>query len=208
MGTVALFMLLVEVFTATTHWADCCVPFFLSQIQNADDVLISPLERFRKEQIGAVKVYLHFLELKGHCWVDYELELLSLAVQHSGLWSNKSHCSFLVPLGLLVSDQRIQFVQINDGSQSSVGNKVMGTDAGRARKGACHRQRDGWTQTDSVNTKWVWCLVSTAVSSCIIQIIYFFPFSFSDKNKDIDTVAVSCGRSLGLKMNSKLISLC
>uniref|UniRef100_A0A8C9YFB2 Rho GTPase activating protein 42a n=1 Tax=Sander lucioperca TaxID=283035 RepID=A0A8C9YFB2_SANLU len=34
--------------------ANCCV-FFLSQIQNADDVLISPLERFRKEQIGAVK---------------------------------------------------------------------------------------------------------------------------------------------------------
>lgn len=30
--------------------------FFLFQIQNADDVLISPLERFRKEQIGAVKV--------------------------------------------------------------------------------------------------------------------------------------------------------
>lgn len=29
---------------------------FFFQIQNADDVLISPLERFRKEQIGAVKV--------------------------------------------------------------------------------------------------------------------------------------------------------
>lgn len=26
------------------------------QIQNADDVLITPLERFRKEQIGAAKV--------------------------------------------------------------------------------------------------------------------------------------------------------
>lgn len=35
---------------------------FLSQIQNADDVLISPLERFRKEQIGAVKVNLQLLE--------------------------------------------------------------------------------------------------------------------------------------------------
>ena len=35
------------------------VVFFTPQIQNADDVLISPLERFRKEQIGAVKVRLH-----------------------------------------------------------------------------------------------------------------------------------------------------
>lgn len=32
--------------------------FLLIQIQNADDVLISPLEKFRKEQIGAVKVRL------------------------------------------------------------------------------------------------------------------------------------------------------
>lgn len=33
--------------------------WFFFQIQNADDVLISPLERFRKEQIGAVKVNQH-----------------------------------------------------------------------------------------------------------------------------------------------------
>ncbi len=39
-----------------THLTAMCL--FFSQIQNADDVLISPLERFRKEQIGAVKVYL------------------------------------------------------------------------------------------------------------------------------------------------------
>lgn len=29
------------------------------QIQNADDVLITPLEKFRKEQIGAAKVRDH-----------------------------------------------------------------------------------------------------------------------------------------------------
>lgn len=29
---------------------------FLLQIQNADDVLITPLEKFRKDQIGAAKV--------------------------------------------------------------------------------------------------------------------------------------------------------
>lgn len=29
---------------------------FLFQVQNADDVLITPLEKFRKEQIGAAKV--------------------------------------------------------------------------------------------------------------------------------------------------------
>ena len=33
--------------------------FFLHQIQNADDVLITPLEKFRKEQIGAAKVRDH-----------------------------------------------------------------------------------------------------------------------------------------------------
>lgn len=38
-------------------WYDTLRILFCSQIQNADDVLISPLERFRKEQIGAVKVY-------------------------------------------------------------------------------------------------------------------------------------------------------
>lgn len=31
-------------------------PFVTLQIQNADDVLITPLEKFRKEQIGAAKV--------------------------------------------------------------------------------------------------------------------------------------------------------
>lgn len=42
----------------TSSWATVllCFAFFFPQIQNADDVLISPLERFRKEQIGAVKV--------------------------------------------------------------------------------------------------------------------------------------------------------
>lgn len=40
-------------------------------------------------------------------------------------------CSALVSVSPLVSGQRIQFVQINDGSQSSVSNKVMGTDAER-----------------------------------------------------------------------------
>lgn len=33
--------------------------FFKHQIQNADDVLITPLEKFRKEQIGAAKVRDH-----------------------------------------------------------------------------------------------------------------------------------------------------
>lgn len=44
----------------TSSWATVlhCFAFFFSQIQNADDVLISPLERFRKEQIGAVKVHM------------------------------------------------------------------------------------------------------------------------------------------------------
>lgn len=32
------------------------MPVFAFQIQNADDVLITPLEKFRKEQIGAAKV--------------------------------------------------------------------------------------------------------------------------------------------------------
>lgn len=32
---------------------------FFHQIQNADDVLITPLEKFRKEQIGAAKVRDH-----------------------------------------------------------------------------------------------------------------------------------------------------
>lgn len=47
--------------------------FFFSQIQNADDVLISPLERFRKEQIGAVKVQL--LVLKGYLKADADYYL-------------------------------------------------------------------------------------------------------------------------------------
>lgn len=33
---------------------------FLFQIQNANDVLIAPLEKFRKEQIGAAKVSVTF----------------------------------------------------------------------------------------------------------------------------------------------------
>lgn len=51
-----------------THWLNWAAAAFsflknvffllLVQIQNADDVLISPLEKFRKEQIGAVKVRL------------------------------------------------------------------------------------------------------------------------------------------------------
>lgn len=45
--------------------------------------------------------------------------------------SDRLSCSALVSVGPLVSGQRIQFVQINDGSQSSVSNKVMGTDAER-----------------------------------------------------------------------------
>lgn len=39
-----------------------CITAFLwfsFQIQNADDVLITPLEKFRKEQIGAAKVRDH-----------------------------------------------------------------------------------------------------------------------------------------------------
>lgn len=42
-----------------------CLTFFLllsPQIQNADDVLITPLEKFRKEQIGAAKVGDHLHE--------------------------------------------------------------------------------------------------------------------------------------------------
>lgn len=44
-----------------------CLPsFFFAvfafQIQNADDVLITPLEKFRKEQIGAAKVRDHLHE--------------------------------------------------------------------------------------------------------------------------------------------------
>lgn len=34
------------------------------QIQNADDVLITPLEKFRKEQIGAAKVSVNSLFIK------------------------------------------------------------------------------------------------------------------------------------------------
>ncbi len=41
-------------------WLPVClclfVFYFSFQIQNADDVLITPLEKFRKEQIGAAKV--------------------------------------------------------------------------------------------------------------------------------------------------------
>lgn len=43
-----------------------CLSFFFlllsPQIQNADDVLITPLEKFRKEQIGAAKVGDHLHE--------------------------------------------------------------------------------------------------------------------------------------------------
>lgn len=51
--------ILLYIFGMTSSCATVlhCFAFFFSQIQNADDVLISPLERFRKEQIGAVKVH-------------------------------------------------------------------------------------------------------------------------------------------------------
>lgn len=44
--------------------------------------------------------------------------------------SDRLSCSALVSVGLF-SISSFQFVQINDGSQSSVSNKVMGTDAKR-----------------------------------------------------------------------------
>lgn len=40
---------------------------FSFQIQNADDVLITPLEKFRKEQIGAAKV-------KDHLYTQLAIE--------------------------------------------------------------------------------------------------------------------------------------
>lgn len=40
------------------RWLICCCAVFhvCRQIENANDVLIMPLERFRKEQISAAKV--------------------------------------------------------------------------------------------------------------------------------------------------------
>lgn len=46
----------------------CLVTFCISpQIENADDVLIMPLERFRKEQISAAKVRRYY-DLTPPCW--------------------------------------------------------------------------------------------------------------------------------------------
>lgn len=189
MGAVALFMLLVSIFTVMTHWADCIFFFPLLDPKcwwcfDLTTREVSEGTDWSCKGIPPLLIVEGSLLSRLWTWM-----LLSFGMQHSGWWSDRSLCFFLVPLGLLVSDQRIQFVEINDGSQSSVSNKVMGTDAGRARKGARHRQRDGWTQTDSVNTRWVWCLVSAAVSSCIIQFYLFFVFlfSFSVKNKDVDS---------------------
>ena len=63
------------------------------------------------------------------------ISYLTLWVEMDG-----SSWSGLVSVGLSVSGQRSQFAQINDGSLSSVSNKVMGTDT-EGRQGARHRQR-------------------------------------------------------------------
>lgn len=55
----------------------CLVTFCISpQIENADDVLIMPLERFRKEQISAAKVRIYY---------DWTPEKGAIEARNSGL---------------------------------------------------------------------------------------------------------------------------
>lgn len=153
-----LFLLPVLPFTVMTHWADCCV---FSSLRSRTPMTcwshrLRGFERSRLELLryiwvkfwaqtsSAVYFYLtlHIEEQQVIFKTSQPLRRpaefsslsLMLKLQLSdtvGGESDRLSCSALVSVGPLVSGQRIQFVQINDGSQSSVSNKVMGTDAER-----------------------------------------------------------------------------
>lgn len=64
---------------------------FAFQIQNADDVLITPLEKFRKEQIGAAKVRDHLHE-PIFLFVCLMLFLSQLWVDRNDIRRNPAEC--------------------------------------------------------------------------------------------------------------------
>lgn len=62
---------------------------FWFQIQNADDVLITPLEKFRKEQIGAAKVRDH---LHKPIFYLFHTFLSKLSVERNDIRRNSAEC--------------------------------------------------------------------------------------------------------------------